>query len=825
MVEPYFLSSLEICGFRAFLEPKKFDFSGRRCLAIFAPNGMGKSSVIDALEFMLSGEGTLKRLGKRGVHNQAGPLALVHNFAEERGADARISIGIQSGKNITEGSRSVVGTRQPMPNVARVLNSEFKVEPVIRGHALRAFVEKQTTEERYEEMAKWLQLGSLVEEQKNFRSLRGQIKKETERNDALQSLNNRLAKETAQMVNGWDEAAIVEYVNTSVLAPLDPALRLVSLKMGDPACVEVENRAKAEENRIGLVGLRQIQRAAAALRVEETGAGGAETATIQGGIPVFHGAVATFLAAERKEAEERGKAANAAFQTLWKAAEPFFAEGAEKLATCPICATPIADTEAGSVEAVRNHIGKHLEELGEYAEARKALEDAKTKTAGAQTQLKADLQSLIGLLDEGSQSALKTELSAYQASITEWSGGEAPDSSGISAHISDLLTRLQQSITDIEVRQGEHSYFKVKAKIDRLLEMREEYVFASERREELKKLFESLNAQEVIVSDKIREKIQALLDTLQMPMNDIYKKIQGDDACPIRLELPEEADVNQQRLNLLVDFAPNRIGVQPSGYLSDSQIHSVALALRIAAIKRFNGGAPIIALDDIVTSYDADHRRSVSGFIAELSRDYQILITTHDERFFRYLQDQCEKNMWCFTRILDMDEGRGPRFVDHKVSDEMIEEQWEHGKFAANEMRQAEEEWLLQICRDFGVKIRIRELESPYTYERSELAKALAEFLKRNKLTLPRIEGIANPFLAGLIRGEIENFGSHFRDAPYGDGSIGDEKKRWQEFKEFRGKFVCKKCSRTKFKRPQGMEKPVCAHKNCEAQFEFEELV
>ena len=70
-------------------------------------------------------------------------------------------------------------------------------------------------------------------------------------------------------------------------------------------------------------------------------------------------------------------------------------------------------------------------------------------------------------------------------------------------------------------------------------------------------------------------------------MNDIYKLIQGAGATTIRLELPAEDDTNQQRLNLLIDFANNRTGVQPGGYLSDSQIHSVALALRMAAIQQF----------------------------------------------------------------------------------------------------------------------------------------------------------------------------------------------------------------------------------------------
>jgi hypothetical protein len=304
-------------------------------------------------------------------------------------------------------------------------------------------------------------------------------------------------------------------------------------------------------------------------------------------------------------------------------------------------------------------------------------------------------------------------------------------------------------------------------------------------------------------------------------MNDIYKLIQGGDASTIRLELPSEEEANQQRLNLLIDFAENRTGVQPSGYLSDSQIHSVALALRMAAIKQFNAAAPIMALDDIVTSYDADHRRAIAGLIATMFGGFQILITTHDERFFNYLKDQLEERIWHFTRIISLDPTYGPRFADHKVSDEMIEARWGQGQSAANEMRQAEEEWLLRICRDFGVNVRIRSLEKAYSYERSELASALAGFLKGIKLEPVPVPGVSNRFLTSLAKGEIENFGSHFQDMPYGDGSIGDEKARWEEFKAFRNQFVCRKCNRTKFQRPFKLTKPVCSHGSCETQFEF----
>jgi hypothetical protein len=339
--------------------------------------------------------------------------------------------------------------------------------------------------------------------------------------------------------------------------------------------------------------------------------------------------------------------------------------------------------------------------------------------------------------------------------------------------------------------------------------------------EELAILLTQLNLQSAFISAEIRKRVQALLDSLQQPINAIYRHIQGNEAVPIRLVLPSEDDTNQQRLNLLIDFAANREGVQPSGYLSDSQIHSLALALRLAAIKKFNPAVPLIALDDIVTSYDANHRRTISALLAKEFTGSQIIITTHDERFFNYLKDQLSDNDWHYTRVIRLDREFGPRFIDQRITEEMIEQQWHDGNSAANEIRQAEEEWLLSICRDFGVDVRIRTVERAYSYERSELADALARFLKNKGLTPPAVPGVNNRFLLSLQHGTIENFGSHFQDGPFGDGSIGDEKARWKEFVYFRSQFRCPKCGKVRFKRPTGMDRPVCVAGKCETQFGF----
>jgi hypothetical protein len=89
-------------------------------------------------------------------------------------------------------------------------------------------------------------------------------------------------------------------------------------------------------------------------------------------------------------------------------------------------------------------------------------------------------------------------------------------------------------------------------------------------------------------------------------------------------------------------------------------------------------------------------------------------------------------------------------------------------------------------------------------------------------MTPPKVAGVANRFLDTLQAGQVENFGSHFQDNPYGFGSIGDERTRWREFTAFRDAFRCPRCGRKRFKRPLGMDRPVCRNGGCEASFALE---
>jgi len=822
MADPTLFHSLTLEGFRAYLQPKTFDLSKKPSLAIFAPNGLGKSSVIDALEFLFSEHGTLDRLGQRALNNQAGPSALVHNGAQAAGIAPVVKFTTITGKATTSGSRTAVGNSRPIHAAAIAMKAGFVVAPIIRGYTLRTFVEEHKAETRYSDVVSWLQLSPLVEVQKNLRLLRREVKAAAESTTEQVRLAGQLRTETAQAVQAWDDAAVLDFVNTNVIAPLDPALTMAALDAADAGYVEIGKRVAAEEKSIGLAGLRQVRNSIMALWQKIVSEDGGDP-EYSGAIAAFDEALTVLADATAIEADERDKAAGTVFRSVWKEAEELFADDAAAPEKCPVCATAIGDTAAGSAPAIRDLLKTHLDDLQSYNDAKTALDDAGKATAKAHNQLIALIPAMIDHLSEDDPDGFRSALIEYQAGVAAWPAAAAPASAAITAELEARLVGLDQNIADIEDKQGEHTWVKANASIDRLVKLQTDVALATRTTEELTALHEALGTQATLVSAKIREKIQSLLDALQAPMNDIYKEIQGDKARPIRLELPREDETNQQRMQLVIDFADNRQGVAPGGYLSDSQIHSVALALRLAAIKKFNSAAPVIALDDVVTSYDADHRRAIGALLAKMFTDCQIILVTHDERFFNHLKDQLAAKDWQFTRIIGLDPAYGPRFADHKVTDEMIADRWDKGESAANEMRQAEEEWLLGIARGFGVNVRIRQLEKAYSYERSELASAIGGFLSDIKLTPANVPGVNNRFIASLVKGDIENFGSHFQDAPYGDGSIGDEKTRWDEFKAFRSQFQCV-CGRTKYQRPFGLNKPVCAHDKCESQFAFRPL-
>jgi hypothetical protein len=408
-----------------------------------------------------------------------------------------------NGKESFEGSRSTSGSR-PRPSIASEVIPYFVVDPIIRGHSLRRFVEERTAEDRYADIANWLNLAPFVALQRNLRSLRQQAKAAAEDSSLLKRVDGQLARETDKAVVSWDEAAVLEFINTQLVAPLDANLSLAKLDRADPALLILIERARLEEQQVGLAGLRQVHRAATSLyrEIEEHQP---SRGASEGLIPEFEAAVRTMLDAQVQEESERTKAANSIFAELWKAAEAIFAEEGEPIETSPLCATPIENTKAGSALGIREHIATHLVELHDYATAKNQLDEAAAGVASSKGKLLAGLQAILPLV-AGIDAKLESALADYSTAVQTWTANVVPDSALLKASLHECSLLLATRIAKIEAEQGETTYTKACTKIDRLISLNDERLMAEDTSAQLGMLSASLTDQASFISRAIREK-------------------------------------------------------------------------------------------------------------------------------------------------------------------------------------------------------------------------------------------------------------------------------------------------------------------------------
>ena len=85
------------------------------------------------------------------------------------------------------------------------------------------------------------------------------------------------------------------------------------------------------------------------------------------------------------------------------------------------------------------------------------------------------------------------------------------------------------------------------------------------------------------------------------------------------------------------------------------------LALFISSVGLFNRQVPFLFLDDVVSSYDAEHKERIADLIAERLGGFQVFLTTHDWLFYSMLKDRLHDRGWLFERISGWDFEHGPK--------------------------------------------------------------------------------------------------------------------------------------------------------------------
>lgn len=591
--------------------------------AACGPNGTGKSGIVDAIEFALTGNiSRLSGAGTGGLSVKShGPHVDLRDKPENAVVTLEVTIPSLSGRRarITR-SVNAAGAPKIEPNDPEVLRAFSRVaehpEFVLSRRELIRYVLSEPGERSKAVMA-LLRL----EEIEKLRAV-------------LQKIANAEAKKPPQLSRLKDDAG----------------KRLVeSLGIARPATAAILDAVNGRRRLLGLAELEKLE-AGTSLRegVAATEASAPPRVTkIQAteDLRLFISALETLRAASVEEARTRALASATTLESEGQLAD-LDREAMLKSALarydgsiCPVCDTAFAP---GAFEA---HLAGKLARLERIGKLRSALEGDVDLLKTELTTVGLALNALVILVDNlpkkvdaGAIRDLVVTLRARYAQLAKLT--PIPDTRAVlevATNVPDLASLLAE----------------IRAVIDAMPEpsaqdaARDYLLVAQERLESYRNLSRELNIAETAkdraarafrlygeVTTSALEKIYA---DVQATFATYYRKVNEDDehAFTAKLMVPAVG-----KLAFDVDFY-GRGHFPPGAYHSEGHQDGMGLCLYLALMNHLLGdGFTFAVLDDVLMSVDAGHRRQVCNLLKTMFPNTQFIFTTHDEIWLRHMRSE-----------------------------------------------------------------------------------------------------------------------------------------------------------------------------------------
>ena len=287
-----------------------------------------------------------------------------------------------------------------------------------------------------------------------------------------------------------------------------------------------------------------------------------------------------------------------------------------------------------------------------------------------------------------------------------------------------------------------------------------------------------------------KDSIEAFLDAFSERINAIFQflnpavKIEN-----IRLVSIEEND-ELAGITIEMDFWEMKKVSPPHKYLSESYQNCVGIAFFLASVEAFNAMNKFIILDDVISSFDAKHRKRFADLLIEQYDNYQLILLTHEASWFELVRNLIKGKKWLVEEIKYSDSNGTYIEEPAKSLRQRIEAKIEASNKdnLGNDARKYLESVLKDIAWNLEVTVPFRfnsENEDRMPYE---LLTAIKGTLKKRKCT----EIIDNEVIDRLLGSTfIGNKDSH--DSAY-EPDLSDMKAFWQDVCDFEKLFLCGAC-------------------------------
>ncbi len=769
------LRKIKLEGFRGARLPVEMDFTNRHAsVAIYGDNGGGKSTITDALEWFYFNK--IEHLWREDCKEEC--LRNTH-FPDNQ--DILLSIDFSD-------------TRL---NSIKTLNAKFRSKYSNGTQEFNDYLEQSKKERLFLRYGDVLRFVLLTKGEKrtqildiigyrhvsDIRSTLVSACNSLEKNSKFRSVRDQIEKNNAYLMDKIgqtieSEGDLYLIVNTQI-KPLHLGI-VVTDEASLNACIETiqvkTDKIKLERSQ----KLSDLQQALESLKKDVE-----KTENYDG-----------FLTAYAELLKDKEKIRRIGLRQLLEQGQDVIQDKIVGENICPLCLSSIDSI------GVLNEIAERLQELEEI---NKEVQEANSKKSLALL----NLRSIKKALDEVTRAKIEDDA----------------DFNAVNDTVSKAQTSLDQVIKDVEGKFErleiiekdselfEEQFSNLKTEIAGLLPKIKTKMTALAETESQRLQFQVFNlignANRIFKDNKVLSKeldiFEAQIDTVTK-IRDSFIQLQGEilqkalnaisaDVDKFYSEMNTEEGIEKIRFDLVgeegVEFKLTFHGKDsqpPLKYLSESHLHCLGICLFLASVKLSNKVNRFFVLDDVISSFDSDHRVPLLRLLQDHFKDYQVLLFTHEKFWYELINAEMKSLGWLFNDVTwSIDDGI--QFRDSIVGiREKIERKVKVNEFdVGNDLRKLLEHVLKQIS--FNLEVKMKYLPDGLN-ERRMIGEMLSEL--RGKLNREKSNIKGAPILDRLVTLSLITAKSSHDSPPF--QSKGDIQQVMKDIDEFEDLFFCPNC-------------------------------
>ncbi len=657
-------------SFRGVPGTMEVDFGEGQSLAVYGDNGTGKSTIADALEWFFTGG--IELLSHEGRQHAIKNLGPA---AEGETAVELVTSGSLGGKITLPDKRA--------PEAFQVASRETFL---LRGRTLADFINKSKTD-KWKALAELLGLDAVELLRQDLQRARSDIKKQ------MKAAEDRIASSKQALSAGNEE---------EVLQSLQQICRGLGIDVPDSL-----DRVSEPSWLSRVVGGSET---ASATKVEVLAAAVAGLSPPRVDLEPIR-AWNEFVASE--SAKDLGRL------SLYKDADALLSSspGSDR---CPLCAQAVDGKKLSS--RIRETLRGLLDASRELELRAEAVQPCLDSLAAAQDARRAIVAQA---------KTLRLELPALPAAVADFDAKTPVDVEPIELFLSEIERWDRAARAEVEKSAPAPSGPRQSqlGMLAALVEQIRIWRSAQSELERAKKAYDLADRIYDAYQDSQKEQLEEMLKSISARVAELYSALHpGEELSGITVE-PWTA----KGLELAVDFHGSRQR-PPHGVLSESHLNSLAIALFLAMAQTFNERLRFLVLDDVINSFDLEHRGQLAELLAERFDDWQLIVLTHDHQFFEHLSRRAPA--WKRLEITSWSYDHGPRTTKYSSSgilagaSERLAEGDVNG--AATKARRALEELLQEVCEALRAELPFRRGARNDQREIGELLKGIRRGVKEH---------------------------------------------------------------------------------------------